>query len=308
MELSTPFAMLVAASSKSGKTHLVRDVLLNHVFMFEQPLTEILWIYHKGSRDDALFESLKNSLRIPISFMDEFPKDDASFSDRMLFNNTDTSKLKCLVLDDVVHDALKSQNFLELFTILSHHQNIAVIAILQNLQTHTSSNQQVMNNIIRNVTYIVMFPDRRQMNACKQVARGYYPGEEDKLVKPFKHLVESKSKYTYMLIDFNDDDVPVKFNCLRQDDEAFTVNKEGKKAPLQFESFAERMKRRLQPFTNDDGNFVYPGNEDQDERTGSNLGQLLDYAFRVTNERPIDYKVFREFVLEHYRLHQRKIK
>jgi molybdopterin-guanine dinucleotide biosynthesis protein len=217
MELTTPFSMLVAASSKSGKTALVKDILINHYFVFDKPISEIVWAYHPGSRDDDLFSDLKNSLAIPITFVEGFPE--KQIKDATLFRKSTESK--CLVLDDTVVSALKCPSFIDLFTVLSHHQNINVIAVLQNLHADTSSQRQIMNNVIRNVTYLVLFPDRRQVNACKQIARTYFAGEEEKLMRPFRHLIESKIKYNYMVIDFNDDDNPIKFNALRETDEAF---------------------------------------------------------------------------------------
>jgi hypothetical protein len=217
MELSTPFTMLIAASSKSGKTDLVKDILINHYFMFDKPVSEIVWAFHPGSRDDILFNKLSSSLTVPIKFVEGYPEH--LITTATLFQKS--NETKCLVLDDIVVTALKRPSFIDLFTVLSHHQNINVIAVLQNLHADTSSQRQIMNNVIRNLTYLVLFPDRRQLNACRQIARTYFPGEENKLMGPFKHLIDSKLKYNYMVIDFNDDDNPVKFNALRETDESF---------------------------------------------------------------------------------------
>jgi molybdopterin-guanine dinucleotide biosynthesis protein len=211
--------MLIAASSKSGKTALVKDILINHYFMFDKPLSEIIWAFHPGSKNDSLFNELKACLTVPITFVEGFPEE--SIKTATLFQNTSGDETKCLVLDDIVVTALKRPSFIDLFTVLSHHQNINIIAVLQNLHADTSSQRQIMNNVIRNLSYLVLFPDRRQINACKQIARTYFPGEEDKLTLPFKRLIDSKVKYNYMLVDFNDDDMPVKFNVLRESDEAF---------------------------------------------------------------------------------------
>ena len=213
-QLTTPFTMLVAASSNSGKTELVRDLLINHYLMFEKPLEEIIWLYHKNAKEEDLFHDLSTRLNVLITFIEGFPAKD--ISDGALFKS-DKNAIKCIVLDDCVVSALKSPNFLDLFTVLSHHMNIVVIAILQNLHADTSSQRQIMNNIIRNVSYIVLFPDRRQMAAARQIARTYFNGEEHRLIKPFKQLIESKQKHDYLLIDFIGDNNQVRLNCLRPD-------------------------------------------------------------------------------------------
>lgn len=216
--LVTPFSMLVAASSNSGKTQLVRDLLLSHYMMFDHPIHEVVWCYHKNAYDKKLFDGLAAQLNVPITFIEGFPAIDIESGN--LFK-TSKDQLKCLVLDDIVPSALKSSLFLDLFTVLSHHQSLVVIAILQNLHANTSSQRQLMNNIIRNVSYLVLFPDRRQMNACKQVARTYFNGEEYRVVEPFKHLIENNKKFHYMVVDFVDPIAPVKFNSLREDGEKY---------------------------------------------------------------------------------------
>ena len=288
--LLTPSSFLVASNSKAGKTQLVRDLLLNHYWMFDKPLQEVVWLHHKYARDDQLVADLEQNLTIPIKFVEGFPAED--IAEGRLFK---TSGLKCLVLDDVVISALKSPIFIDLFTVLSHHQSIVVIAILQNLHADTANQRQIMNNIIRNVSYVVLFPDRRQMSACKQLARAYFSGEEDELVVPFRRLIESKDKYSYMLIDF--EQASVRFNCLRPTDEAFKFSNNTKKL-IKRESFQEMLLRKHSHSTTEDGNFIYPGSEDVAERTGSNLNHLVAYAIHDMKEKPIDYDVFREFLIK----------
>ena len=269
---------------------MVRDLIINHYWMFDKPLEEVVWLYHKNARDDELVAHLKENLSIPIDFVEGFPAED--IAEGRLFK---TSGLKCLVLDDVVISALKSPVFIDLFTVLSHHQSIVVIAILQNLHADTASQRQIMNNIIRNISYVVLFPDRRQWQACKQLARTYFSGEEDKLVEPFKYMIEKKEKYTYMLIDF--EQAAVRFNCLRPGDRAFKfVN--GVKKSIKNESFQEMLIRKLSHSTTEDGNFIYDGSEDVDDRTGSSLHHLVAYAVHDMKEKPIDYDIFREFLIK----------
>ena len=214
-QLVTPFSMLVAASTNSGKTSLVRDLIVNHYRMFDHPLDEIVYLYHKHARDEELFSYLEDNLNIPIRFVEGFPAND--INDGKLFVS-DKKASKCLICDDVVSEALRSKVFTELVTVFSHHDNINVIAIVQNLHAETASQRQVMNNIIRNLSYLVLFPDRRQLSTVRQIARNYYNGEEHRLLEPFKRLIEEKTKHEYMLLDFIGDVYPIRFNCLRPSD------------------------------------------------------------------------------------------
>lgn len=287
--MQAPSSFLVASNSKAGKTLLVRDLLIKHYWIFDKPLEEIVWLYHKNARDEQLVTDLQQNLNIPITFVEGFPAEDVA--EGRLFKS---SGMKCLVLDDVVISALKSPVFIDLFTVLSHHQSIVVIAILQNLHADTPSQRQIMNNIIRNLSYVVIFPDRRQLSACKQLARTYFAGDEDEIVVPFKQLIEAKEKYSYMLIDF--EQANVRFNCLRPTEDAFKFSN-GKKVMIKSETFQQMLLRKLTDSTNEDGNFIYPGAEDVAERTGSNLNHLIAYALQDMEHKPIDYDVFREFLI-----------
>lgn len=221
-QLTIPFTMLVAASSNAGKSELIRDMLINHYLMFEKPLEEIIWLYHKNAKEEELFSNLTDNINVPITFIEGFPAKD--ISDGTLFKS-DKNSIKCLVLDDVVVSALRSPIFIDLFTVLSHHMNIVVIAILQNIHAHSPAQRQLMNNVIRNVSYIVLFPDRRQMAAVRQIAHTYYNSEEAKLLEPFKQLIESKQKHDYMLIDFVGNENQVRFNCLRPETRKYFFSK-----------------------------------------------------------------------------------
>ena len=64
------------------------------------------------------------------------------------------------------------------------------------------------------------------------------------------------------------------------------------------ESFQQMVLRKLSQSTTEDGDFIYPGSEDVAERTGSNLNHLVAYAMHDMKENPIDYDVFREFLIK----------
>jgi hypothetical protein len=73
--------------------------------------------------------------------------------------------------------------------------------------------------------------------------------------------------------------------------------------------FYDRILQRLQSMTDDDGHFVYSGdNSDVYDRTGSGLTDLLDYAFERKKEKPIDYDLFREFLVNDLKVPKHRIK
>jgi hypothetical protein len=57
-------------------------------------------------------------------------------------------------------------------------------------------------------------------------------------------------------------------------------------------SLLARLEKRLAVYTNDDGNFEYP-----EGGTGSALKDLLAYATKNSKEKPIDYEIFYDFLV-----------
>lgn len=214
-KLHAPFTMLVAASSNSGKTKLVRDLVVNNMLTMDKRIDELVWLHHKNAKDEELIRDITGSMNIPVRFIEGYP--DGEISDSSLFT-ADSKQLKCLVIDDIVHNAIRSPSFTELFTIISHHENMIVIGILQNLYAYTPSQRQQINNIIRNCSYLVLFPERRSLAACRQIATAYFSGEQYRLLEPFKAVMkDSAARYQYLVIDFlnQDEDMQVRLNGLR---------------------------------------------------------------------------------------------
>ena len=56
----------------------------------------------------------------------------------------------------------------------------------------------------------------------------------------------------------------------------------------------DNLEKRLAKYTNDDGNFEYP-----EGGTGSSLKELLAYATKQSKEKPIDYEIFCDFLVNH---------
>lgn len=49
--------------------------------------------------------------------------------------------------------------------------------------------------------------------------------------------------------------------------------------------------------TNDDGDVIYEGEGSVQERTGSNLGQLITYILKNKSDKPIDVDQFRDYLI-----------
>lgn len=98
-----------------------------------------------------------------------------------------------LVIDDLMNEA--NQNVCDLFTKLSHHRNVSVVFISQNL-FHRNRHVRTMN---LNTHYLIIFKNPRDANLVATLARQMYPGDSKFLLEAFKDA--TREPYGYLLID-----------------------------------------------------------------------------------------------------------
>ena len=72
-----------------------------------------------------------------------------------------------LVIDDLMHDAVKDSSMLSTFTEGSHHKNISVVFLMQNI-FHKESHTRTMSI---NTQYMVLFKNPRDEKQIQTLAR-----------------------------------------------------------------------------------------------------------------------------------------
>jgi hypothetical protein len=100
-----------------------------------------------------------------------------------------------LIFDDLMKEA--GDSVLDIFTKLSHHRNMSVIFLTQNL--FFKSKQSRTMNI--NTQYIVLFKNPRDALQVATLGRQMYPGNSNFLVEAFKDATERP--HGYLLIDLH---------------------------------------------------------------------------------------------------------
>jgi hypothetical protein len=91
------------------------------------------------------------------------------------------------------------QNVCNLFTKLSHHRNVSVVFITQNL-FHKNKFVRTMN---LNTHYVVMFKNPRDAGHVAIMAQQMYPDKSQLVVETFEDA--TKEPYGYQLIDLRPD-------------------------------------------------------------------------------------------------------
>ena len=182
--IKTPFRAIVAGPSMSGKTSFIHSLLKSQTDMFDQPFLKTLWCY--GTNLGNGFEMLKKD--VPnIEFHEGLSEDIWT-----LFN---TARPNLLILDDLFIDAMKDQRISDLFTKESHHRNVSVILISQNI-FHQGKQ---CRNISLNADILVLMKNNRDRSQIYHLARQLAPDKPKYILESYQDA--TKKPYGYLFID-----------------------------------------------------------------------------------------------------------
>ena len=198
----SPTSIAVCGPTGCGKTEWVRKMIRNMDYVFQQNGMQpraVLFCYSiyqevykklKEERDDIVFHQ-----GLPgIEFVYELAK----------------KQPLLVVLDDLVHKIVDNVEMLMLFVQGSHHMNITVVFMSQNLYQAGKH----ARTIALNVKYIVLFANPRDVQQIRYLGRQIFPFSGFFLAEAYKDAVESV-KYGYLLIDLQGD-TPAEFRLRSQ--------------------------------------------------------------------------------------------
>lgn len=179
--LKHPGTFLVAGSTGSGKTHLVRNILHNYdkISTINRPV-RVVWCYgifqelYKKPIDGAVSQ---------IRYVSGFPDD--------------TDDCDILILDDLQSTAGDDSRLADLFTRYSHHRNISVFFVIQNLFLQSKS----MRTVTLNSHYLLLLSSRRDRSQITRLASQLYPGETKFFLNAYKSALSKE--FGYLLCDLS---------------------------------------------------------------------------------------------------------
>jgi len=179
-----PFTCIVAGPTGSGKTLFTKRLIENASSMITPPPQKIIWCYSIYQR---LFSDIKD-----VEFREGLPNN-AEF---------DGSERVLLIIDDLMRELSSSTTAVDIFTRLSHHMNLSVIYLSQNMFYKGSQNR----TISLNVQYFVLFKNPRDGQQIAILARQMFPTMWRYVVEAFSDA--TNEPYSYLLIDLkpNTDD------------------------------------------------------------------------------------------------------
>ena len=178
LKLVHPSTILVSGPTGCGKTQFVIKLLNEDIF--EKQVNRIIWIYSEWQQS---YQQLENR----VDFRKEV--------DEALYNSLVPTMRNLIVLDDQMSKIGDSKILSRLFTEGSHHRNLSIIYIVQNLFDKGRAHRTVSLN----AQYLVLFKNPRDKSQIDCLARQMYPGHVSFLVAAFQEA--TKQSYGYLFID-----------------------------------------------------------------------------------------------------------
>ena len=196
----TPSSILVVGPSGSGKTVFTTKLLLNNLELFQTLPPQIHYCY--GAWQEG-FRSMKEG---GIKFHEGIP---------------DTDQLSkwfprggLLVLDDLMEEGGHDKRVLDLFTKHSHHRNITVLYLCQDMFPPG----KYAKSISRNAHYVAAFKNPRDQLGFRNLVLQAFPSRWKDVQERFQSVTERP--FGYMLLDLHpasSDDIRLLSHVLKEE-------------------------------------------------------------------------------------------
>ena len=196
-----PFTCIVAGCTQSGKTVWVKSLLENAQTTISPTPQRIIWCY--GQWQPSYFDMMR--IMPGIEFIEGIP-DDIDNADYL-----DVSQRNLILLDDLMTQSGKDKRIYDLFKKGSHHRNLSIIYVVQNI----FHQDKEMRNISLNAHYIVLFKSPRDKQQISMLARQINPGKVQEFMKSYEDA--TSRPHGYLMLDLKpttDDQQRLKTNVL----------------------------------------------------------------------------------------------
>lgn len=182
--LSHPSSYLISGASGCGKTQWTRKLLESWGVLIKAGFPDrIVWFY--AEYQPAYSELLASFPQ--IEFIQGVPEDVCDMFDAQTCN--------LCIIDDLMNEVSGNKNVCNLFTKTSHHRNLSVIFITQNLFFQGRESR----TISLNAHYIVLFKNPRDRSQIVNLAKQMFPGNVRFMREAYEDA--TKEAYGYLLID-----------------------------------------------------------------------------------------------------------
>ena len=191
LRFNAPCTAIISGPTGSGKTTFTLNLLKHLDGMFTEPINKIYYFYGVWQTSFECFMEEK------IVYLQELPTEER-------INSLTNGDHNLIIIDDMQIRALNDPFIANLFSRESHHKNLSVFLLLQNL-FHQG---KYARDVSLNSHYFILFKNPRdcqqirylgtQLGIRKKLSSAY----EDATTLPFSYLlidISPKSDSTYML-------------------------------------------------------------------------------------------------------------
>ena len=175
-----PFTCVVSGPTGCGKTEFTIRLLQNCKFVISPAPDKIIWCFGVWQKS---FERIND-----VEFHEGIPD----------LSTFDGKNRTLLVLDDLMHET-KDDRVSKIFTKISHHMNVSVLYLTQNLFYSGKQNR----TITLNAHYLVLFKNPRDVTQIACLARQMYPHKSKFMIEAFNDA--TMKPYSYLLVDLKPD-------------------------------------------------------------------------------------------------------
>ena len=173
-----PFTGIIAGPTGSGKTVLLMKILDNASKYIYPPPDVIVYCY---SRWQPLFDQK------PFTF----------HRGLLDTNDLDETKNNLIILDDLMEKSSNDKSILNLFTVDSHHKNMSVFLITQNL----FAQGKYSRSISLNAHYMILLNNPRDRAQINFLARQMFPTNSKFLIECYIDATND-TPHGYLFLDF----------------------------------------------------------------------------------------------------------
>ena len=171
----SPSTIVISGATGSGKTTFLRKIL-KQADLFSTPPDRVVYCY-------GAWQPIFNDMS------------DVEFRCGVDIPTTKTDQHTIIVLDDLMNDVFRSKTAEDLFTKGSHHKNISVIFLIQNL----FQQGPFARSIMLNTHYLILMNNTRDTQQVKTLGRQL--GMEKTVEEAYRDCMSKR--YGYLVLDLS---------------------------------------------------------------------------------------------------------
>jgi hypothetical protein len=180
LQFKCPFTCTVSGPTSSGKTVVTRRILKNFKLLFNQPIDtlKVVWCYGVVQQ----FDPIEN---VECTYIEGLISEDSLLQ----------LKPHVLIIDDLMNQLAGDKRLTDIFTRGSHHFNISVIFISQNLFPKGPE----MRNVSLNSQYYIIMKNPRDRTQIYYFARQVFHFKYKRMIEAYEDA--TREPHGYLKVD-----------------------------------------------------------------------------------------------------------